>query len=77
MLDRKTKLATIRRQKQDEEEQRKLDVALKIAQQKADALKWQQERLLRQRQAKKQKKDVTQKKQQAEKEKKRNQVEIE
>ena len=31
MLDRKTKLATIRKKKKNEEEQRKLDVALKIA----------------------------------------------
>jgi hypothetical protein len=52
MLKRKKKLAAIRKKQKDKEEQRKLDVALKIAQQKADALKWQKEKLLRQRQAK-------------------------
>jgi hypothetical protein len=57
MLDRKAKLAKIRKKRKDEEEQRLLDVALKIAQQKADALKWQKERLLRQRQAKKAQRD--------------------
>ena len=39
MLKRKKKLAAIRKKQKDKEEQRKLDVALKIAQQKADAVK--------------------------------------
>ena len=52
MLDRKSKLAALRKIKKDKEEQRKLDVSFKIAKQKADALKWQKEKLLRQRQAK-------------------------
>ena len=52
MLDRKAKLAKIRQAKKDAEEQRLLDLSLKIAKQKADALKAQKQRLLRQRQIK-------------------------
>ena len=58
MLARKAKLAKIRKKKKDKEEQRKLDVALKIAKQKADALKWQKDRLLMQRQEKKRMRDI-------------------
>ncbi len=52
MLERKEKLRQIRRRKQDEEDQRLLDLALRIQKQKAEARKMQQQRLLRQRQAK-------------------------
>ncbi len=52
MLDRKAKLAKIRKRKKDAEEQRLLDLALKIAKQKAEARKAQQTKVLRQRQRK-------------------------
>jgi hypothetical protein len=52
MLDRKAKLAKIRKRKKDAEEQRLLDLALKIAKQKAEARKAQQTKVLRQRQQK-------------------------
>lgn len=76
MLDRKFKLRKIRKKKEDQEQQRLLDVALKIAQQKADALKWQKERLLRQRQAKKRKKDGIDEKIHLENEQKSNQTKL-
>ena len=57
MLDRKARLAKIRKRKKDAEEQRLLDLSLKIAQQKADARKAQMAKVLRQRQRKRALKD--------------------
>lgn len=50
MLERKEKLRIQRKKKKDEEEQRLLNVSLKIAQQKAEARRLQHARLLKQRQ---------------------------
>eukprot|EP00946_MAST-07B_sp_MAST-7B-sp1_P001441 g1441.t1 len=57
MLDRKARLAKIRKQKKDAEEQRLLDLSLKIAKQKADAQRAQREKLLRQRRKKQAQRD--------------------